>query len=95
MAKKINEIMERSGMNQTGRAVAYIKDGLDEISHMIKDYVVESDVSIVADQRYYDLPAGVVKLRDLRVLNHDNDEDKYRSIPRIMYEPGEEDADGV
>jgi len=29
MAKKIDEIMERSGMNQTGRAVAYIKDGLD------------------------------------------------------------------
>ena len=87
--------MERSGMNQTGRAVAYIKDGLDEISHMIKDYVVESDVSIVADQRYYDFPAGVIKLRDLRVLNHENDEGKYRSIPRIMFEPSEEDPDGV
>ena len=95
MAKKIDEIMERSNMSETGRAVAYIKDGLDEISHMIKDYVVESNVSIVADKRYYDFPAGVIKLRDLRVLNHDNDEDKYRSIPRLMYEPGEEDADGV
>ena len=95
MAKKIDEIMERSNMSETGRAVAYIKDGLDEISHMIKDYVVESNVSIVADKRYYDFPSGVIKLRDLRVLNHDNDEDKYRSIPRLMYEPGEEDADGV
>jgi hypothetical protein len=95
MAKKIDEIMERSGMNQTGRAVAYIKDGLDEISHMIKDYVVESNESIVADKRYYDFPSGMIKLRDLRVLNHENDEDKYRSIPRIMFEPSEEDPDGV
>ena len=95
MAKKIDEIMERSGMNMTGRAVAYIKDGLDEISHMIKDYVVETDVSIVKDQRYYDFPAGLIKLRDLRVKNHANDDDKYRSIPRLMGEPKEEDADGV
>ena len=95
MAKKIDEIMERSGMTQTGRAVAYIKDGLDEISHMVEDTVAESSVSIVADQRYYDFPAAVLKLRDLRVLNHANDEDKYRSIPRIMFEPSEEDADGV
>ena len=95
MAKKIDEIMERSGMTHTGRAVAYIKDGLDEISHMIKDYVVEANESIVADKRYYDFPAGMIKLRDLRVLNHENDEDKYRSIPRIMFEPEEEDADGV
>ena len=92
---KVNELMERAGIKQTGRALAYIKDGLDEISHMIKDYVVESNVSIVADKRYYDFPSGVIKLRDLRVLNHDNDEDKYRSIPRLMYEPEEEDADGV
>ena len=94
MAKQIDEIMERSGMTITRRAVAYIKDGLDEISHMIKDYVIETDVSIVKDQRYYDFPSGLIKLRDLRVKNHDNDDDKYRSIPRLMFEPKEEDASG-
>jgi len=95
MAKKINEVMERSGMTQTGRAVAYIKDGLDEISHMIEDYVQEESVNIVADKRYYDLPSDMIKIRDIRVKNHDNDDDKYRSIPRVMSEPPEEDADGV
>ena len=94
MAKKIDEIMERSGMTQTGRAVAYIKDGLDEISHMTDQRVLETTTNIVADQRYYSLPANMLKLRDLRVKNHENDEDKYRSIPRMMFEPGEEDADG-
>tara|TARA_Y100001938_G_scaffold142771_1_gene214554 strand:- start:4349 stop:4636 length:288 start_codon:yes stop_codon:yes gene_type:complete len=95
MAKKIEEIMERSGLTRTGLAVAYIKDGLDEISHMIEPYVTEATVNITADKRYYDLPTGMIKIRDIRVKNHDNDEDKYRSIPRIMYEPPEEDADGV
>jgi hypothetical protein len=95
MAKKIYEIMERAGMKETGRAVAYIKDGLDEISHMVEPYVSETSVSIVADKRYYDLPANMIKIRDIRVKNHDNDEDKFRSIPRMMYEPAEEDADGV
>ena len=94
MAKTINEIMERSGMTQTGRAVAYIKDGLDEISHMTDHRVLETTSNIVKDQRYYDLPASMIKLRDLRVKNHNNDEDKYRSIPRMMIAPREEDADG-
>jgi len=94
MAKKIDELMERSGMAETGRAVAYIKDGLDEISHMTDHRVLETTTNIVADQRYYSLPANMLKLRDLRVKNHENDEDKYRSIPRMMFEPGEEDADG-
>ena len=95
MAKTINEIMERSGMTQTGRAVAYIKDGLDELSHMVEPYITESSVNIVANKRYYDLPSNMIKIRDIRVKNHDNDEDKFRSIPRIMYEPAEEDSDGV
>ena len=95
MAKKIDEIMERSGMTETGRAVAYIKDGLDEISHMTDHRVLETTSNIVVDTRYYTMPTNMLKLRDLRVKNHENDEDKYRSIPRMMFEPGEEDADGT
>ena len=90
----IKEIMDRAGMTQTGRAIAYIKDGLDEISHMTDHRVLETTSNIVADKRYYTMPSNMLKLRDLRVKNHENDEDKYRSIPRMMFEPGEEDADG-
>ena len=92
----IKEIMDRAGRTHpTGHAVALIKDGLDEISHMVKNYVVETDLDIVKDKRYYDFPSGLIKLRDLRVKNHDNDENKYRSIPRLMNEPPEEDVDGI
>ena len=93
---RIKEIIDRAGVPlPTGHAVAIIREALDEIGHMVKDRVAETDVSIVQDKRYYDFPSGLLKLRDLRVLNHDNDEDKYRSIPRLMFEPREEDADGV
>ena len=91
----IKEIMDRAGMTQTGRAIAYIKDGLDEISHLTRNYVAESDVSIVKDKRYYPLPADMIKLKDIRVKNHNNADDKYRSIPRLATEPRDEDADGV
>ena len=87
--------MERSGLNRTGLAAAYIKDGLDEIAHMVEPTVIEVTSNIVANTRYYDMPSNLIKLKDIRVKNHDNDEDKYRSVPRIMYEPPEEDADGV
>ena len=28
---KVQEVMERAGMSETGRAIAYIKDALEEI----------------------------------------------------------------
>ena len=82
-------------MTHVGRAVIYIQEGLDEISHMISDYITESDSDIVEDKIYYDFPTSMISLKDIRILNHDNSEDKYKSIPRLMYNPVEEDADGV
>ena len=29
---KVKEIMERAGMSQTGKAIAYIKDGLEDLN---------------------------------------------------------------
>ena len=37
---KVQEIMERVGMTETGRAVAYIKDGLEEIEMYTKENVL-------------------------------------------------------
>ena len=90
----IKEIMERSGMSVTGRAVAYIKDALEEIAMDVHPRIQESDVSIVKDTRYYDIPAGVLRITDIRVLNHKNSESKYVSIPRFAVAPTTEDPDG-
>ena len=86
--------MERAGMTQTGRAVAYIKDALDEINISSETHVTTERIDITADQRFYDLPNDCLKVLDIRCKHHNNEDEKYRSIPRSMYEPTIVDEDG-
>ena len=91
---KVKEIMERAGMTQTGRAVAYIKDALDEINISSETHVTTERIDITADQRFYDLPNDCLKVLDIRCKHHNNEDEKYRSIPRSVYEPAIVDEDG-
>ena len=36
---KVQELMERVGTTETGRAIAYIKDGLEEINMIAETHV--------------------------------------------------------
>ncbi len=92
---KVKEIMERAGTNQTGRAIAYIKDALDEMNILSETHINKERIDITADQRFYDLPQDCVKVLDIRCKHHNNENDKYRSIPRSIYEPLVVDEDGV
>jgi len=92
---KVKELMERVGMTQTGRAIAYIKDGLDEINMMGETHVNVERIDISKNQRFYDMPSDAIKIIDIRCKNHDNANDEYRSIPRSIHKPPTEDADGV
>ena len=92
---KVNELMERVGMTQTGRALAYIKDGLDEMNIIGETHVTVQRIDITKDQRYYTMPNDAIKIIDIRCKNHDNSSDEYRSIPRSINSPPTEDADGV
>ena len=87
--------MERVGITQTGRALAYIKDGLDEMNMMAETHVNVERIDITADQRYYTMPMDAIKIIDIRCKHHNNENDKYRSIPRSIYEPLVVDEDGV
>jgi len=91
---KVKEIMERAGTNQTGRAIAYIKDALDEMNILAETHINTERIDITADQRFYDLPQDCVKVLDIRCKHHNNEDDKYRSIPRSIYEPLVVDEDG-
>ena len=91
----IKELMERVGMTQTGRALAYIKDGLDEMNMMSETHVTTERIDITKDQRFYDLPNDALKIIDLRCKNHSNTKDEYRTIPRALSPPPTEDADGT
>ena len=90
---KIQEVMERAGMRETGRAIAYIKDALEEINMVSPTHITTVRIDIVENQRYYDLPYDMLKITDIRCKNHFNSKDEYRSIPRHISEPYTEDAD--
>ena len=91
----VKELMERVGIKQTGRAIAYIKDGLDEMNMTSETHVTTQRIDKVKDQRFYDMPYDALKVVDIRCKNHGNIKDEYRSIPRAINTPNTEDADGV
>ena len=92
---KVQEIMERAGITQTGFAIAYIKDALDEMNMLAETNITKERIDIVKDQRFYNIPNDCVKVLDIRCKHHDNEDDKYRSIPRSIYEPLTVDEDGI
>jgi hypothetical protein len=91
----VKELMERVGMTGTGRAIAYIKDGLDEMNMIAETHVKTQRIDINENQRFYDLPNDMIKAIDFRCKNQGNAQDEYRSIPRTINPPSTEDADGI
>ena len=92
---KVREIMERVGMVETGRALAYIKDALDEMNIISETHVTTQRIDINANQRFYAIPNDCLKILDIRCKHHNNEDGKYRSIPRSIYEPVIVDEDGI
>ena len=92
---KVKELMERVGTNATGRAVAYIKDGLEEINMLTETHTRVETFDITEDQRFYTLPNEMVKMIDIRIKNHLNSKDEYRSIPRMLHKPKVKDGDNT
>ncbi len=92
---KVKELMERIGINNTGKAVAYIKDGLEEIEMLTETHTRVERFDISENQRFYTLPNEMVKMIDIRVKNHLNSKGEYRTIPRTIHKPIIKDEDGV
>ena len=92
---KVKEIMERANIDETGRAIAYIKDALEEINLLSETHIRRERFDITEDKRFYTLPNEMVKMIDIRVKNHLNSKDEYRSIPRMIHKPVIKDADNT
>ena len=91
---KVQEVMERAGITDTGRALAYIKDGLEELNMISETHVTTERINITKNQRFYNFPNDMIKILDIRCKNQLNADDEYRSIPRMIGEPVRKDADG-
>ena len=91
---KVKELMERVGTKQTGRAIAYIKDGMEEINMLSETHVTTERIDITLGQRFYEIPMESIKTLQIRCKNHLNNKDEYRVIPRLIYDPKIVDSDG-
>ena len=85
--------MERAGVSDTGRAIAYIKDALEELNTISETHVTTTRLNITKDQRFYNFPSDMIKVIDIRCKNQLNADNEYRSIPRMIGEPIRKDAD--
>ena len=52
-------------------------------------------MDLIKDKRFYDLPTDMIKLKNIRIKNHDNTSNKYKTIPRMTGNISEGDADGI
>ena len=89
----VQEIMERVGVSDTGRATAYIKDALEELNTISETHINTERFDITENQRFYEFPNDMIKVLDVRCKNQLNADDEYRSIPRMIGEPIRKDAD--
>lgn len=92
---KVKQFMERVGIVETGKAIAYIKDGMEELNMLFETHTHTDRIDIAADQRFYEFPNDMIKVIDIRMKNHFNDKGEYRSIPRLIHKPLIKDADDV
>ena len=66
---KVKQLMERVGTTETGRALAYIKDGLDEMNMIAETHITTERIDIAENQRFYTLPNDALKIVDIRCKN--------------------------
>ena len=92
---KVQEIMERANITETGRAIAYIKDALEEMNMLGETHITTERINITEDKRYYNIPQDCIKITDIRCKNHLNTKDEYKSIPRGIGNVANKDADGT
>ncbi len=83
---KILEIMERVDSNDTNLVIAFIKDAFHQIQSSNEINTEVNKQNIVADTRDYDLPAGLIAIKSVSVLDTEDD-NKYKSIRRLQSDP--------
>mgnify|MGYP003153090516 FL=1 len=92
---KIQQLMERVNNFETGKIIAYIKDGLEDLNMNFETHTRTAKIDIAKDQRFYDIPNDAIKILEVRALNHLNSKDEYRRIPRLVNKPWIPDGDDV
>ena len=83
---KVLEIMERVNSRDTNLVIAYIKDAIHQIQSSNEINTEVSKINIVKNTRDYDLPAGLISIKSVSVLDTEDD-NKYKAIRRLQSDP--------
>ena len=76
------EVMERAGIRDTNLAISWIKDAIHYIESTQEENLKVRKAGIVKGQRDYDLPADLISINSISVLDTEDD-DKYKKIRRL------------
>jgi hypothetical protein len=75
------ELMERTGLTHVTLAKSLLRDAFAEIQQLMPYRTTGTYISVVADQKLYDLPTNMEKL--LGVYQKYDSDGKYILIPRV------------
>ena len=85
----VQEIMERSGMDNTTLTIAWIKDAIHLIQSNSKEKVktVKRDVikGVDGDDNVYQTPGDMIALKNISIK--DTSDGKYKKIRRLTSQP--------
>jgi hypothetical protein len=82
----ILEIMERANSRDTKLVTAFIKDAIMKIQSTSEEGLKVNKQNIVKNTRDYTLPADLISLKSVSVLDTEDD-DKYKQIKRLASNP--------
>ena len=81
----VQEVMERTGMEETSLALAWIKDAILEIQSSEEHQLSVNLQNVTNGTLEYDLPSDLIAINSISML--DTDADQYKSISRLASTP--------
>jgi len=82
----ILELMERANTRETKLVIAYVKDAINKMQSSNEITTTSAKQNIVENQRDYNLPADLIAIKHISVLDTEDD-NKYKIIRRLASEP--------
>ena len=79
------EIMERSGVEGTTLALAWLKDAVHLIQSNTKERLKVEKYNIIDGEREYLLPQDLIAIKSISVK--DTNDNKYKRIKRLVHDP--------
>ena len=81
----VKEIMERTGISETGLALAWIKDAIHIIKSSHGEEIKTNKQTVINNELEYILPLDMVALKSVSIKY--TSDGKYKKIKRLAFDP--------